>query len=395
MARMSERLFVCGTSFRRVGFGRMGGFVLGPDDAEGRAALKACIGAEEVVYLATCNRVEIYALLPDGTPAEPESLAFRVACFFAERGAHVGSEDLFAHSGEAALQHLFRVAASLDSLVVGETEIAGQLRRARDADRSAGRCGKVLSKLVDTALATSRRIRSETGVGRTHCSVATIALQKIRKHFGSDGPGVAVAIGVGDMSRKVAQALKTTPSKLIVVNRTRSRAEDFCAQHGGLPRSLEQFQQNPPAWIDLLFTATAAENPVVLPEHLAPALAARAKAGVPQPLIVVDLGLPRDVDPAVDALPGVLVVSMAQLESLSQEREVSLAVEARAAGVIVNAAVSSVLREERFRSLAGESARALLSSRLQHLAPQDAETIRRYVEGLAGRMARQPIEQAG
>jgi len=374
----------------------MGGFVLAPDDAAGREELKLRLGAEEIVYLATCNRVEVYVLLPEGQPLpDAEALGFQASCFFAERGALVASDDLFAKQGEEALHHLFRVAASLDSLVVGETEIAGQLRRARDADRAAGRCGKALSSLLDAAIATSRKVRAKTGVGDTHCSVATIALQKIRKHFGNKGPGVAVAIGVGDMSRKVAQALKTTPSKLLVVNRTRERAEAFCTEHGGVPRSLSDFQSNPPGWIDLLFTATAAEEPVVRASHLAPALSAREAAGVTRPLIVVDLGLPRDVDPEIDALPGVVVVSMAQLESLSAERQRLLEVEAQAAESLVLAAVGALRREERFRSLAGESAQALLASRLSHLAPQDAETIRRYAEGLAGRMARQPVERAG
>lgn len=384
-----ERLFVCGTSFRRVGFGRMGGFVLSPEDEAAREELKERLGADELIYLATCNRVEVYALLPEAACAA--SLGFTAACFFAERGAQVGSDDLFAHAGEAALSHLFRVATSLDSLVIGETEISGQLRRARDLDRSAGRCGKELAGLVERAIGISRRVRAETGVGSTHCSVATIALQKIRKHFGPEGPGVAVAIGVGDMSRKVAQALRTTTSKLVVVNRTRARAEEFCAEHGGHPRSLEDFQQSPPAWIDLLFTATAAEEPVVTLEHLRPALEARAKAGARRPLIVVDLGLPRDVDPALDELPGLLVVSMAQLEQLSSERQAALAQEAAAAEAIVAEEVERLCREERFRALAGESTQALLSSQLGHLAERDADMIRRFVASLAGRMARQPV----
>lgn len=384
-----QRLFVCGTSFRRVGFGRMGGFVLAPEDQAARDALQARLGADELIYLATCNRVEVYALLP--AQADPGALAFQASCFFAERGATIGSDDLFAHAGEAALSHLFRVAASLDSLVIGETEISGQLRRARDFDQAAGRCGKDLAKLVERAIGISRRVRSETGVGSTHCSVATIALQKIRKHFGPEGPGVAVAVGVGDMSRKVAQALRTTTSKLIVVNRTQARAEEFCAEHGGHPRSLADFQANPPAWIDLLFSATAAEEPVVTLEHLRPTLEARAKAGCKRPLIVVDLGLPRDVDPALDAQPGVVVVSMAQLEQLSAERQLALAAEAAAAEAVVAEEVARLSREERFRALAGESTQALLTSQLGHLAERDADMIRRFVESLAGRMARQPV----
>ena len=157
----------------------------------------------------------------------------------------------------------------------------------------------------------------------------------------------------------------------------------------------ETFLDHPPGWLDLVFAATAADEAVLRREHLEPALAARRKAGVQRPLIVVDLGLPRDVHPEIDELEGVLVVAMEHLESLSAARQKRLEEEKRAAAEIVREEVERQLREDRFRSLAGESAEAMLSTRMAHLCDQDRDAILSFVTGLAGRMARQPIDLAG
>ncbi|HBP20827.1 MAG TPA: glutamyl-tRNA reductase [Planctomycetes bacterium] len=391
-----ERLVVVGTSFRRIGFGRMGDFVLPPEAHDERRALQQTLGAEELLYVSTCNRVELYALLPASPTAERvEELRFAVSCFFAERGALVDSQAFFAKAGAEALTHLFRVASSLDSLVVGETEISGQLRRSRDLCRQIGVCGKTLHKLTEKAIGVSRRVRTETAVGDTHVSVATIALQKIRQHFGKQGPGVTALIGVGDMSRKVAQALQGTTGKCLVVNRTFEKAEAFCEKYGGTPTPLETFLDHPPGWLDLVFAATASDEAVLRREHIEPALAARRKAGVQRPLIVVDLGLPRDIHPEIDELEGVLVVAMEHLETLSAARQKRLEEEKRAAAEVVREEVERQLREDRFRSLAGESAEAMLSTRMAHLCDQDRDAILSFVTGLAGRMARQPVDLAG
>lgn len=389
----SQRLAVVATSFRQVGFGRMGDFVLPPEAHTELAALKASFGAEELIYLATCNRVECYLLLPE--QPEPARLLATAQQFFRLRGVRVDAETFFVHTGTAALDHLFQVVSSLNSLVVGETEISGQARRACERARQQGLCGKLLPKLFERAIACSRRVRGETGVGSTFVSVATIALQKIRKHFGKEGPGVTVLVGVGDMTRKVAQALQDTGGKRVVVNRTLENAEAFCGKYGGRATSIEAFRDNLPGWIDLVFSATSAEEAVIRADDLRPALEARRKAGARRPLIVVDLGMPRDVDREVDGLEGVVVVAMEHLEALSQDKQSVLAGETRKAQEIVSEEVGRLVREDRFRSLAGESAEALISSRLSHLSPKDRETILSFVTGLAGRIARQPMDLAG
>lgn len=389
----SARLAVVGTSFRRVGFGRMAGFVVPPDAESELATLKQSFNADELIYVATCNRVECYLLLPEAPSADTLHTLAEQA--FAARGATVDGETFFVRTGREALEHLFRVVSSLDSLVVGETEISGQAKRACERATRLGLATKILPPLFERAIGASRRVRAETGVGSTFVSVATIALQKIRKHFGKEGPGVTVLVGVGDMTRKVAQALSGSTGKRIVVNRTRSRAEAFCAEYGGVPSSLEAFKANPPGWVDLIFTATSADEAVVTADDLAPALAARKQAGVRRPLIVVDLGLPRDVDRAVDQLPGVVVVAMEHLEALSNTRKDILEAESAQGAAIVAEEVDRLVREDRFRSLAGESAEALISSRLTHLSEDDRETLLRFATGLAGRIARQPLDLAG
>ncbi len=387
----TPRLVALTTSFRQVGFGRLGAFVLPVERDEPLHALGAALGAEELVYLATCNRVELYALLPEGVEAER---ARRAAVRYFEAQGASGAADAFTlRCGREALSHLFRVTSSLDSLLLGETEISGQVRRALERARRAGVCGPTLGGVFERALACSRRVRAETEVGRTFVSVATLALQKVRRHFGADGPGVTVLVGVGDMCRKVAQALADRGGERIVVNRTLAKAEAFCARYGGRPMALDAFLADPPARIDLVFAATAADRPVVTLAALRPALDARLAAGGP-PLIVVDLGMPRDVERAVDAHPAARVVAMDHLEALSRRNQDRLDGEAARAEAIAREEVERVLREDRFRALAGASADALLEGRLGHLAAADREAILRFVTGLAGRLARQPLELA-
>jgi glutamyl-tRNA reductase len=391
MKPCSERLAVIATSFRRVGLGRLGDYVLPPEAVAEQAALRDALGAEELVYLATCNRVECYVALPHPLrPDDLQTLAARARAFFAARGATVDDEALFAAHAEDAITHLLTVSSGLDSLVLGETEICGQARRAHERCASAGLSGPALAQLFEQAARCSRRAKNETALGRTPTSAATIAVEKIRKYFGADGPGVTVLVGVGEMTRKVAQALQGRPGERIFVNRTLARAEELARRFGGTARSLDELLAAPPARLDLLFSATSATETVIPPGVLAPALASRAARGASAPLVVCDLGLPRDVCPTVDALDGVRVVDMRTIEALAQRGQAALEVEAARARAIVREETARFVREDRYRRVAAESARALLESRLAHLSAEDRETVLSFATSLASRIARQP-----
>lgn len=387
----TDRVAVIATSFRRVGLGRLGAFVIPQDDAAEQAALREALGADELVYLATCNRVECYVALPHTVrEGDASELLARARAFFAARGAEATGDELFVRAGQGALEHLLTVVSGLDSLVLGETEVCGQARRAFDRCSAAGLAGPTLARLFDRGAGCSRRVKNETALGRTPASAAQVAVHKIRKYFGNDGPGVTVFVGAGEMTRKVAQALLGKPGERLFVNRTKDKAEELAAKFGGRAQSLAEFLEAPPAWIDVLFAATAATEVVVPAAALAPALAARATSDARLPLIVCDLGLPRDVDPAVDGLPGVFVVDMITIEALSLENQRALEAEAEKARAVIADEVAKLVREDRFRVIADESAQAMLGSRLAHLSAADRDAILRFATGLASRIARNP-----
>lgn len=381
------------TSFRAVGFEQLGQFVLPPGSWAELGQLRAHLGAAELVYLATCNRVEVYARFE--VCPEPLALHRGVVEFFASLGRSVGPDTFDVHLGTRAVRHLHEVIVSLHSLALGETDIARQVRRAIDDAAAAGLAGPGLRRLFDRASKTSRQVRTETGLGQAQVSVASIALGKLQTYFGATGPGVSVLIGVGDMTRKVAQAIRSmTPTgELVFVNRTVSRAEELAAKFGGRALSLAEFRARPLARIDLVFTATSAPEPVVDRACLEPALEAH-RAGGHSPLVICDMGVPRDVDPELDTTPGALVVHLGQLETLARHNQAARVEQGQRAAAAIAVEVARYAREEHFRRLADESARAMLGGRMAHLGDEDREQLRRFVVGLAEKIARQPLPEA-
>jgi glutamyl-tRNA reductase len=377
----SAELAMVGATFRELGFQRLGELSLADEDLVG---LAKALGGAELVCLRTCNRLECYLVLESPVA----DLRQRLAGFFAARGVEVEAEQLLLHEGPAALRYLLEVTASLHSLVVGETEISGQARRALDTARRLSLAGPRLESLFESAIACSRRVRRETELGQLSVSVASLAMTKARKHFGERGPWAAALIGVGDMTRKVAMALRHVPGALWIVNRTQSKAEALAEACGGRALSLEAFQADPPRDLDLVFSATSSTKPIVGPETLAPSLAERGSEH--GPLIVCDLGIPRDTDPALDAVDGLTVITLARMERLAEANRAELQGHVVRARDIVAEEVARALRMERFTALAQTSVRGLLTSRLAHLEPADQEAISRFATGLASRIARNP-----
>lgn len=380
-----DRLAFLGTSFRRVGFDRLGDLVIHPEQERELHALAERLDAEELVYLATCNRVECYALTR--TVREPAELEARLVEFFTRRGGSLDTAELRVARGAAAAQHLFATVSSLDSLVVGETEIAGQARRALQRSLDAGLAGSGLRELFERACTCNRRVRGSTRVGALSVSVGTLAVQKIKKYFGARGPQVSVVVGVGPMSLKVARALEGWDGERIFVNRTRRRAEELGRRFGGRALSLDEFLGAPPRRIDLLFSATSAPAPVITRGALKVAVGASRPR---QPLVVCDLGVPPDVDPGLRAAPGVRMVTMADMETLVRQNHGQLADEITRARELIAREVGLLEREARFRGLASTGAQALLRANLSHLSPEDQELLLRFSQGLASRLARQP-----
>ena len=269
---------------------------------------------DEAVLLSTCNRVEVCAVVD----AFHGGLNHVTEVLSRHAGFEIGelSEHLFVHYAGSAVQHLFSLAAGLDSMVVGESQILGQLRGAYAAADEAGSVGKVLHELVQQALRVGKRVHAGTGIDAAGASVVSEALRDADRALGGGLEGCrAVIVGAGAMGALAAAHLRRAGAReIVVLNRSAERGErlaekvreqDGSARSGplaDLPAELGD--------ADVLLACTGAIGSVVAAAPVAEAVATRPE----RPLVVCDLGLPRDVDPDVAAVPGVRVIDLVTLQ---------------------------------------------------------------------------------
>src|SRR5690606_37090695 len=281
-----------GVSWRQGGTERLAEFTL--DDAEVPERLRAFArryALRELAYLATCNRVELIFTRTAETPsADLRPQAFEL---LTGRRPAAGEAErrLRAWRGEGAAEHLFLIAAGLDSACVGETEIVRQVRECHERAQALGLAGPVLGLVFDEALKIAARVRGETRVGEGRVSLAEIAADLIRERL-ADTPGAVALVGVSPMTERAALALVGTRHPIVVVNRTPSKAEALAARCGGRHMSLAAFTAAPPP-LEALLTATGARDPVLGGAALAK-LAEGAPSG--RPPLIVDMAIPPDAD---------------------------------------------------------------------------------------------------
>jgi glutamyl-tRNA reductase len=306
-----------------------------------RAALPAAIdalaarhGPGEVAILSTCNRVELYAASADPARSH-ERLAGFLADYHRMDGAGLAPH-LYAFRDAEAARHLFRVAAGLDSLVVGEPQILGQVKDAYTAAAGRRATGPVLHRLFHASFAVGKRVRSETAVGEGAVSVSYAALALARKIFGRlEGLHVLI-LGAGEMAKLTARHLRgQRAASVTVTSRTFETAAALAAQVGGgalpwaeLPRALEQ--------ADVVVAATGAAEPVLTRARLQAAMRARRN----RPLFIVDIAVPRDVEPEAGELEQVFLYDIDDLQAIVSENLARRAGELERAERIVDEAVA-------------------------------------------------------
>ncbi|MGI8881250.1 MAG: glutamyl-tRNA reductase [Jatrophihabitans sp.] len=268
-----------------------------------------CIG--EAMVLATCNRLEVYAAVSrfHGAVSEIGAILARTA------SVPVGdlAEHAYVHFAEAANEHLLRVTAGLDSLVVGESQILGQVRAAYALADHEGSVGSELRPLVQTALRTGKRVHSETGIDRAGASVASLGLDRAEGVLGSLAGRTVVVIGAGSMGALAAsRAAKRGAADIVVVNRSLDRARRVASSVGGRAAALDDVatMRAEIDAADLVISVTGAAGYVLDTD----ALAARPDRA----LVVLDLAMPRDVDPRVGELPGVSYLDLDALRGTGQ-----------------------------------------------------------------------------
>lgn len=315
----------------------------------------------EVVVLSTCNRTEVYAMAERFHGAYADVRNFLAELAFVTPDAF--ADHLYVHYDAEAVRHLFSVAAGLDSAVIGESEILGQVRTAWEHAGAEGTTGPVLNLLFRHALETGKRARTDTGIARGTASVSHAAVEMAGERIGDLAGRRVLILGAGDMAEGMATALQGAGvSEVLVANRTWRKARALADRVGGqalrlsdLPSALVE--------IDLLLTSTGSTVPVVERDDFASVTAERAG----RPLLIVDIAVPRDVDPTVRDLDGVTLLDINDLRRFAQA-----GVERRSHEL---AAVEAILDEElsRFRSAASARGAAPVVASLRSWADEVRE----------------------
>jgi len=273
-------------------------------------------GAPEVVILSTCNRTEVYAW----AGGEAEAIIRRYLAGRSGLAADVLAGYLYVRRCDDAAHHLLRVAAGLDSLVIGENEILGQVKDAFEAAHAAGTTGPVLSALFRFAAQAGKRVRSETDIGRLALSVATIVVEMAQAAFGPLADRTALLIGAGKMGSIAGQALVRAGLRCVLVaNRTFDRAQQLAAKLGGRAVRFDALAENLAA-ADIVICSTGAPHLVLRAADVERALERRHASPLPLSasprLLVADLAVPRDADPAIAEIPGVRLADIDDLEAI-------------------------------------------------------------------------------
>lgn len=374
------------------------------------AMLKQERGIGESMVLSTCNRVEIYAaperlklseaVAEQAVPIELETCANAAARVM----RHLGGDALMPHltvlHGKGAVHHMFRVACSLDSLVLGEPQILGQLKYAIEQARKAGTLGPTLIRATHRAVRAAKRVRTETALGAGQVSVSSVAVDLAGQIFGDLGGHTALLIGAGEMAETAAKLLVRAGARLLLVNRSSERANALAAEMGtGEVRPFSELSQ---ALIDadIVISSTSSPGFVVTREMVK--RQSRARKG--RSLFFIDIAVPRDIEPTVNELNNVFLYDiddLSQIVAASLEGRASEA--ARAEDIVaeeskrfeawtrrhaltptivqLRSRTLSVLNAELDRSLAGK---------LRHLGPADRQALRVMLEAATNKLLHAP-----
>ena len=302
--------------------------------AEGRAAeflrdLRGDTDVHEAVGISTCNRMELYLVV--GDPVEAESAALTMLATQSGIRPTALAPAIFTHRNCDAARHLYRVTAGLDSMIIGEAEVQGQVKRAYDGALAAQTTGPLTNRMFRAALATGKRVRSETAISAGALSLPAVAVALARELLGELKGREVVIVGTGDTSELTARALADSGVRTVfVANRRRDRALSLAERFGGETISFDDLPRQLGS-ADIVVAATA--SPHLLLEADEVATVVRARAG--RSLLMIDLAVPRDIDAACASLDGVSLYDIDDLETvIDRNRSVRRAEARKAEGIV-------------------------------------------------------------
>jgi glutamyl-tRNA reductase len=352
-------------------------------------------GLAEAMILSTCNRVEVYGRAPG-------SVAPLVAQFLArfhDRRAEELESYVYRLEGEAAVRHAFRVAASLESMVLGESQIFGQVKRAYEAADEAGALGSVLNALRNRSFAAAKRARAETAIGRNAVSVSHVAVELARKIFGDLRDRSVLLVGAGKMSELAARQMVGGGARATVVGgRKLEKAEELAAALGGRAAPLEAMRSEMES-VDVVISGTGAPGLVVRREDVEAAQGARRH----RPLFLIDIAVPRDIEPEAREVKGVFLYDIDDLRSVAEanlrerrkeaasaeailEQEIRAFLEWRESLDVVPLLVELRTRADEIRRAEVEKAR----SRFGPLTPEQEKALDAVTSGIVNKLLHSP-----
>ncbi|MCS6953712.1 MAG: glutamyl-tRNA reductase [Bryobacterales bacterium] len=363
-------------------------------------ALRSRDGVQEALILSTCNRVEVAAASEDH--ADMRTI---VAEFFAASrrvAPDLVQPHLYHHENREAVRHMFRVAASLDSMVVGEPQILGQMKAAYAAAKAHGTLGGPLETALTAAFRVAKRVRSETGIGRSAVSVSFAAVELAREIFGSLAGKKVLLIGAGKMSELAARYLhRSGASQIFVTNRTEDRAVELARLFGGSTIPYHAFLSRLPE-IDILIASSGAPHYLLRKEDMRRVIEARRN----RPVFLIDIAVPRNIDPAINELDHVFLYDIDDLERVVEANRRERLKEAEQAEEIIAQEVDRLLERLKAREVAPtivslqqqleqwrQAELERVRSKLGTLTPQQQEAIEALTRGLINKIAHAPISE--
>jgi glutamyl-tRNA reductase len=335
---------------------------------EATRALAATPGVAECMIVSTCNRVELLAAVQ----GEDAPLAEFLSRYFGI-DASVLAAHLYEYRDKEAVNHLFRMAASLDSMVVGEPQILGQVKEAFAVARAAGTVSGQLEHLLQSAFAAAKKARSETGIGSNAVSIASVAVDLARKIFGSLEGRTVFLVGAGKMSELAARHLvQQGAGAILVSNRTAERARRMVEEFPGavVPQVIDFEQLYEAAGrADIVISSTGAPHPIFRPEHGHAFLHRRRN----RPMFFIDIAVPRDVDPEMNKLDGIFVYDIDDLQQVAAAHMEERSRQAIDAETLIAAEVERF--HERQRTVSAAPAIVALQRKAEEIRAAEIERI--------------------
>ncbi len=366
------------------------------------AHLSACPGVTEGVILSTCNRMEVYAAVHGSSVEEAyRALTHHLARFHQIPEAAFAAR-LYCKSEAEAGAHLLRVAGGLDSLVLGEPQILGQVKAALKSAQTAQSSGPLVSKLFTFALEVGKRIRTETGIGKGGFSIGHAAVGLAQRILDDFSRARVLILGAGKMSEVTAAHLKRSGVQFVVVaNRTYDKAVTLAQRLGGQAIQYDQFLDEM-VRADIVIASTAAPHPILRREMLAPVMKKRRG----KPLFLIDIALPRDIDPDVNGLENVYLRNIDDLQEYMAQDTRARSSEVAAAEQIITAEIAAFMSWLRQREAVPVIARLrshledmtqerlnILRSRLGDINPRDWQIIETQMRALMDQVALEPTRR--